>query len=74
MNDPDLLLVIGIALALLAIPSILSAMIDRRTPRASAVTVLIAGFCIIYAMRTKPGGYRFEDMGDVLVGVVARFI
>ena len=41
--DSDLALVIGLVLAALTIPSILSAVSDKRAPRASAITVLIAG-------------------------------
>ena len=72
--DADLALVIGIIVAIFAIPSALSALTDRRVPRASAVTVLIAGAMIIYAIRTHPGGYNLEDIPNVVVRVVAQFI
>ena len=42
LSDPDLWFVIGIALAILCIPSLFSAWTDGRAPRASAITVLIA--------------------------------
>ena len=72
--DADLALVIGIIIAVFAIPSVLSAFSDRRVPRASAVTVLIAGGVIVYAVRTHPGGYRLEQVPDVFVRVVAQFL
>ena len=49
--DNDLVLVVGIILAVLSIPSILSAISDRRAPRASAITVLIAGGLILFAVQ-----------------------
>ncbi|WP_366523162.1 hypothetical protein [uncultured Tateyamaria sp.] len=67
-------LVLGIVLAGLSIPSMLSAISDQRAPRASAITVLIAGGLILLAIQTQPGGYRLEDIPDVFVRVVAQFI
>jgi choline-glycine betaine transporter len=72
--DTDLALVIGIVIAALTIPSILSAVSDRRAPRASAITILIAGGLIVFAITAKPGGYSLEQVPDVVLNVVARFI
>ncbi|KIN74056.1 hypothetical protein [Sulfitobacter guttiformis] len=72
--DSDLALVIGLVIAVLSIPSILSALSDRRAPRASAITVLIAGGLILFAIQGKPGGYRLEQLPDVFVSVIARFV
>lgn len=72
--DADLALVIGIVFAALSVPSILSAITDRRAPRASAITILIAGGLIVFAIQGKPGGYRLAQIPDVFVSVIARFI
>jgi len=72
--DTDLALVIGCILALLSVPSILSAMIDQRAPRASALTVLIAGGLILYALRENPGGYSWAELPNVFVSVAADFL
>jgi hypothetical protein len=72
--DTDLALVIGIIIAALTIPSILSALSDRRAPRASAITILIAGGLIVFAIMGKPGGYSLEQLPDVVLNVVARFM
>ena len=72
--DSDLALVIGLVLAALTVPSILSALSDRRAPRASAITVLIAGGLIVFAIQDKPGGYRLEQLPDVFISVIARYI
>ena len=72
--DSDLALVIGIVIAALTIPSILSALSDRRAPRASAITILIAGGLIVFAITGKPGGYQLEQLPDVFMNVVARYM
>jgi len=72
--SPDYYLVLGILLAGFSIPSVLSAVSDRRAPRASAITILISGGLILLAIQTKPGGYRIEEIPDVFVRVIAAFI
>ena len=72
--DTDLALIIGLVLAALSIPSILSAISDKRAPRASAITILIAGGLILWAMQTHPGGYQLSDIPNVFVDVVARYM
>lgn len=72
--DPDLALTVGLLIAAFSIPSIMSALSDRRAPRASALTVLIAGGLVIYAVREEPGGYSFDRIPDVLVEVAARYL
>lgn len=72
--DTDLALVLGFIIAALSIPSILSALSDKRAPRASAITVLIAGGLIVFAVQGKPGGYQMEQLPDVFVSVIARYL
>jgi len=72
--DTDLALVIGIVIAAFSIPSILSALSDKRAPRASAITILIAGGLIVFAIQGKPGGYKLEQIPDVFVNVIARYM
>lgn len=72
--DSDLALVIGLVLAALTVPSILSALSDRRAPRALAITILIAGGLILFAIQGKPGGYNLAQLPDVFVNVIARYI
>ncbi|SFS95241.1 hypothetical protein SAMN04488040_2432 [Sulfitobacter marinus] len=71
--DTDLALVLGLALAVLSIPSILSAFADSRSPRVSIVSVVIAGGLVLYALLTHPEGYRLNDIPDVIVNVMARY-
>ncbi|MFC6639558.1 hypothetical protein GV827_12280 [Sulfitobacter sp. JBTF-M27] len=71
--DPDLALSLGLVVAAFSIPSILSAISDSRAPRASALTVLIGGALILYAVQSKPGGYELGEVPDVFVSVVGRY-
>ena len=72
--DPDLALILGLIVAGFAIVGMISAISDGRPPRASALTVLIAGALVVYALMTKPGGYTFAQLPDVFFTVVARLI
>lgn len=72
--DPDLALVLGIVIAVFSIPSILSALSDSRAPRASVLTVLIAGGLILYAFTTKPGGIAPDDIPHIVMNVIARYM
>lgn len=72
--DSDLFLVLGIVLAGFSIPSVLSAITDGRAPRASALTILIAGGLILYAVQTQPGGYTLQDIPNAFVRVAAKYV
>ena len=72
--EPDFALVLGLILAVFAVPSVLSAMSDSRAPRASAVLILIAGGLILYAVQTHPGGYQMNQIPDVFMRVVRQFL
>lgn len=72
--DVDTALVLGIVIAGFSIPSILSALSDRRAPRASAITILIAGGLILYAVQNQPGGYTLADIPNAFVRVAAKYM
>ena len=72
--NPDMFLVLGIVIAGFSIPSVLSAITDGRAPRASAVTILIAGGLVLIAMQTKQGGYALSDIPDAFVRVAAQLL
>ncbi|WP_050927882.1 hypothetical protein [Aestuariivita boseongensis] len=72
--DQDLALILGLVIGGFSIVGMFSALSDGRGPRASAITVLIAGGLIVYALASKPGGYSMAQLPDVFFGVVARFI
>ena len=72
--DTDLFLVIGIVIFALAIPSLLSAWVDGRVPRAGSVMVLISGALIITALTQHARGYSFAEIPGVFFGVIGRYL
>lgn len=71
--DPDLFLVIGIVIAVLTIPSLISAYIEGRTPRAGAVLILLSGTLIVLALSKHPAGYSFKDVPEAFLRVAGRY-
>ena len=72
--DNDLMFIVGLVLCVFSIPSIVSAFSDRRAPRVATLVLMAGGAMVVWAIQTQPGGYRLEDIPDVFVRVVARFI
>ncbi len=72
--DTDLMLVIGIVVCVLAIPSLLAAFSESRAPRAGSIMVLIGGVLVVVALTQKPSGYTFAEIPDVFVHVIGRFL
>ncbi len=72
--DPDILLIVGIVLAILSVPAMLSAISEGRAPRVATFTAIAAGCLVIWAIQTQPGGYTFGEIPEVFVRVVAKFL
>ena len=72
--DTDLFLVIGIVVCALAIPSLLSAWVEGRVPRAGSVMVLIGGVLIVTALTQHSRGYSFSEMPDLFFSVIGRYL
>jgi len=72
--DSDLLLVIGLVIGAVTIPSIIAAISDSRAPRAAAVGLVLAGALVLVAIVTKPGGYAAAQIPNVFAQVFARVL
>lgn len=72
--DAELALVLGIALAVVSIPSIVSALVDGRAPRAGALVILIAGGLVLYGLSNHPSGIQLSELPETFVRVVGRII
>ncbi len=70
--DPDIMLVIGLVIGILAVPSLVSALQEDRAPRVGVAAVLVAGALIVLAVNDKPGGYRLKDVPDAVYHVIGR--
>lgn len=72
--DADLILVLGMLLAFMSIPAMVSAWSDSRPPRLPALTILIAAGLIFFAFNLKPDGYTLAEVENAFYSVVARVI
>ena len=74
MLTQDIYLVSGIVIVCFAIPPILGAWAERRSPRVAAVVIAVGGSLILLALSQKPGGYTLREVPEAFVHVVAYFI
>lgn len=72
--DTDLFMVVGVVVFALAIPSLLSAWVEGRVPRAGSVMVLIGGVLVVTALTQRASGYTFSEIPDVFIRVIGRYI
>ncbi len=72
MSQQDLYLVIGILIAGAAVPSMLGAMADRRSPRVATILIVIGGTLVVLALSQQR--YTWPDVPEAFVRVVAHFI
>jgi len=72
--DHDLALVVGLVIAVFSVPAVISALSDRRAPRVAAIAVIIGGGLAAWAITQKPGGYSIDEVPNVVVRVVARYV
>lgn len=72
--DYDLLLVVGLVLAILTIPSMLSAWIEDRAPRTASILVLAAVGLVVTAVTQNPRPYTVERIPHVFIEVIGRYL
>lgn len=72
--DTDLMMVIGITLCVLSVPSLLSAFSDGRPPRFGAIILLVGGVLIGVALNQRPSGYTMPEIMGSFKDVINRFI
>ncbi|MEZ5716748.1 MAG: hypothetical protein R3D85_17340 [Paracoccaceae bacterium] len=65
---------VGLVVAVFSIPAVISAMSERRTPRVAAIAVIVGGGLVAWAATQKPGGYRIDEVPNIVVQVVARYV
>ncbi|MCR8549373.1 hypothetical protein M4578_16195 [Salipiger sp. P9] len=71
---PDQYLVLGLFLAVIAIPAIISAYSDSRPPRVGAVVAVAAAAVLLHGNTKQPGGYRLTDIPTAVYGVIGEMI
>jgi hypothetical protein len=70
--DTDLVLTLGIVLLVLSVPSLLSAWAESRAPRFGAIMAIVALGMIASSLWVSPGGYAFNQVPGVMIGVFSR--
>lgn len=68
------MLVIGIFLIVLTVPSIFGALSDGRAPRAATILIMLGGGLIAFAVHQKPAGYTFAEVPGVFSRVLSQVI
>jgi hypothetical protein len=72
--DSDLILIAGVILAALAVPSVISAFSSGTPPRRAAVLAVAGGALIVVAAVTHPGGYSPAEIPQVVKRVADRYL
>ncbi len=72
--DAELSLVIGIVMTLLAFPTLLQHYTHGTAPRAGAILLFGGIIFLIYAVNKTPGGYSWDQVPDVFVRVIGRYL
>ena len=73
MNN-DQILVIGIILCALSLPSLLAAYSEARAPRAGAIMLLVGGVLVVSALVRQPTGYTFAEIPHIFVRVIGGLL
>jgi hypothetical protein len=70
----DVLLIIGIFIAGIGFPALITSFSESRPPKAALIMFALGGGLIAWAAMTQPGGYAISEIPGVFVRVAASFI
>ncbi len=74
MMDAELLLVLGVAIGILSVPAVISAFSSGRPPRGAVIAAVVGGGLILFATLIKPGGFRADELPQIVARVVQRYM
>ena len=72
--DADTSLVMGLMLAILSVPALLSAWSDGRLPVIGTLLLAVGGGMVIYAFVITQTGYTLSGLPDVVYTVIGRML
>lgn len=72
--DPDLIMIVGIVVAALSIPSIISAFSESRAPRLGIILIVTGAAMVAWSINAKPGEFSFEEIPDLFITVLGRYL
>lgn len=70
----DQLLVTGLVLCLLSIPSLIAAVSDGRPPRVGGIFIMSGLVLVAMAVTRQPGGYAFAELPGVVFRVIGQMV
>lgn len=70
----DLIFMAGFVIGILAIPAGASALLDGRSPRASAYMLVTAAILVAIAMHQRPNTYGFNTVVPTISRVLDRYV
>lgn len=70
----DLIVVVGVLMAIFAFPAFLNAWTESRFPRSALSFVVFSGVCLTMAQTMTPGGYNFSDVPGAFVRVLGQVV
>lgn len=66
----DFIFVLGLLIAVFAVPSFASAYADKRRPSRALLIAVLGGGMIYYAIMMNPGVYSLSTIDDVVLRVI----
>ena len=70
----ELIFILGFIVLLVAIPMMMSAYLNGRSPRYSIIIALIGMGLVGYAVKQRPNSFQLEKLPDVFLGAYAQYI
>ncbi|MEZ5756002.1 MAG: hypothetical protein R3D90_15015 [Paracoccaceae bacterium] len=72
--DHDLLLILGLGLAILSIPSLLSALIDDRLPIVAGFGLAVGGALVVWGVLGGDTGLHPRALAHLFFEVLGRYL
>ncbi len=70
----DYFLIVGVAVGIIALPSLLNALTESRKPSAALAMAAMSLSCIALANALHPVGYKFTQVPGVFARVFGQFV
>ena len=62
----DVIMVLGVIIFVFAFPSAVGAFYRGDAPRVATIAFMVGGGMMAYAHLTKPGGYKLEEIPEMM--------
>lgn len=72
--DTDTVFVMGLFIAIFSVPSMVSAWSDGHVPRVASIVAILGGGMMVWAHSQQVGGYKFDEIPDLIIQVIGKFV